>query len=411
MISGKVKVANIITYLVVLFPSFFGFLGLNVGQMFYLVVVLGTIIGFFVIFPKYFSITVTKKIYTIVICFLLLVIEYSISSLINFKRNSYGMGDMIEILRPIIYLVSFLFSIYIVKGAITIDSCYTTFDIFENCVFYFSFFELLKFIPKTYVLFRFYNVFPYGSINYIRMSGMTGFAYNYAWILNICIFWNIFKTKRINLKFVYFSFLVLLTGSRTGILSLLVTYFFIFVFYKDTRRILIFAVFFIIIIISVLYFANIEFVKTSVDYIIRLVLAFLGKGSDGSLSTRMNQNREAMQFFDSAPFFGIASNKSNNIVIENFYFHHIRNWGLVGLLLYLSLFFILILVTSPMYRKLVFIIIISGCIISFSSPVFDQVRNFNIFYLLIGTLILNPSYSIKKEKKTNFDKLLYFLLK
>ena len=380
-------------YLIILCPAFFGYFTLNKGQMIYLAVIFFCTLIFFLFDVSNLLRSFSRNHTYFILGFLLLCCEYFASSVLNIRRNSYSFGDFIEVLRPVVYLFTYLTSLVIIIPTLRKKGICFVFNIFEKAVFFFSLIEFLKFFKPSFPFFALYSLFPFGSINFVRMSGTTGFAYSWAWIICVCLFWNIFLNRKITLKFVYYSFLILLTGSRTGFLTLLITYFFVFLFFKKTRGILVLALIMLSSLLVVLYFLEVEVVKTSIDYIIRLIMTVLGKASDGSFSTRRNQNQLAMQYFDENMFFGIASNKAQNITIENFYFHHLRNWGLLGISIYVITLFGFLIFSRRKYRKISLVILISAFVISFSSPVFDQIRNFNIMYLLFAVLL---------EDKTDF---------
>lgn len=374
--------------LVLLFPSFFGYLGLNKGQLFYLLItILVAFLHLFFYFGFYKNVKVSKINIFFILAFIAIFVEYSISMILNFESTSLASGDIIEIFRPIIYCLCYLFSVFITKNLIVETGTFNTLKFFENVIFYSSFIEWFKFIRIFIPFFKLYTIFPYGSINFVRFSGFTGFAYNYAWILCITLFINMYLNRKINFRFLYYSFLIILTGSRTGFLSLMFMYFIMFVYFKKIRFSMGITLFFLSIIIFFLYIIEVDFIVTSVDYIIRLVLTVLGKAKDGSALTRANQNASAINAFNCSPLFGIASDKTNNIVIENFYFHHLRNWGLLGLSLYIITLLFFYFLTPKKYSLITKAILISGFLICCSTPLFDQVRNFNILYLLFAILM------------------------
>ena len=390
--------------LIVMCPCFFGYLGLNKGQMLYLFIVFSFSIFYFLINNKTLKTTFSYNIVYIILSFLLLSLEYFISTILNFNRNDYSLSDFIEILRPIVYLFSFLSSLIIIKPLVKRYGNKRIFLTLERCIFIFSVIEIFKFFKLFSPFFALYTIFPFGSINYIRMSGTTGFAYSYAWLVIIIIFIIISIQKKLTLKFIYYAFLVLLTGSRSGVFAFGIVLFFIFVFYKKTRLPLLISLFIISLLITILYFAEVGVVKTSIDYIIRLILTVLGKSTDGSFSTRRRQNQIAMQYFDEHMLFGIASNKKNNITIENFYFHHLRNWGLLGLIGYILILILFFLLVGKTYRKMVFIILTTSFVISFSSPIFDQVRNFNILYLIFANMMLGKNGNENESMENKLQK-------
>jgi hypothetical protein len=137
---------------------------------------------------------------------------------------------------------------------------------------------------------------------------------------------------------------------------------------------------------------KISVVVTSLDYIIQLVKALTGDGGDGSLGTRIFQANTALSRFRENPLYGTASNKFDNITIENFYFHHLRSWGIFGLILYMLWIFLFgAYIVSRHKKRIFFLVIAASFVLCFSSPIFDQVRLFNIFYAVIAALIIREN--------------------
>ena len=315
------------------------------------------------------------------------------STLLNFTSNNFGAGDFIEIFRPLIYFSSLLFSFVILSPYIRASGFRECMDYMENLVFYSSFLEFLKYFEFSRPFFYLYTPFPHDHINYIRFSGFTGFAYAYAWILMICIIYHsIKKNGRVGIRFLYYSFLVLLTGSRTGIAALAFLYFLLFVILKRIRIRMLFLAAFISFSTFILYMLQVPVLVTSVDYTMRLVKAFMGDGGDGSLASRTLQANIALSRFYENPLYGMASNKSDNITIENLYFHHLGTWGIIGLVLYLLWIFLFGIYIVSRDKKRIFILMIAASfVLCFSSPIFDQVRLFNIFYAVIAALIVKEN--------------------
>jgi hypothetical protein len=318
----------------------------------------------------------------------------------NFHGNNVAIGDTIEILRPVIYFLAFLLPVMIFQPYVMKQGLYYYTDFFEKTVFLSSFIEFLKYLEPLKQFFYLYTPFEFGSINYIRLSGFTGFAYAYAWILLICIILNAFRTNgRVSFRFFYFSALVFLTGSRTGIFALGMTYFFLFFALKKIRIRLVLLLISGIALIYALYLAELEVVVTSVRYTERLVISFLNKKSmDGSLSSRLSQTDNGLARFYQSPFYGTASNKQGSRRLELFYFHHLGMWGLAGLSIYFVLLLSFIQFMAKYERKIYLLVLMMSSVLCFSSVLFDQVRLFNIFYALIALLIIN-SYHKQKENR------------
>jgi hypothetical protein len=336
--------------------------------------------------------------------FLALLLHYSISTVLNVRTNDLSLGDVIEVFRPVIYLLVFFFSLIILTPYVKQCGKRQCLDFFENIIFYASFFEFLKYYEAAAPLFYFYTPFKYGTINYIRLSGFTGFAYAYAWILLICIIYNAVKSRgRIGFRLLYYSFLVLGTGSRTGIAALLFLYGCLFVLERRTRPRLFLLAVMLSLIVFVLYSLEFEFIVTSIDYTIRLIQTFLGYGGgDGSLATRTMQMRGGLDHLSENPLYGSASNKLSDMRIENFYFHHLGTWGIMGLILYLLIIFsVFFMIPRRTERRIYGLLIASSFILCFSSPIFDQVRLFNIFYAIAAILIVKEACHEPASHKTS----------
>jgi hypothetical protein len=337
--------------------------------------------------------------------FLMLTIHYSFSSIMNFSNNDMMIGDIIEILRPLVYFLSFLFSVMIFQPYIKKRGLYYYTDFFEKIVFLSSFVEFFKYLESSKHFFYLYTPSEFGNINYIRFSGFTGFAYSYAWILLICIILNAVKTNgRVSFRFFYFSGLVFLTGSRTGIFALGMIYFFLFFMLRKIRTRLVLLLVSGIAIIYVLYLAKLKVVVTSIDYTKRLIFSFLNnKSMDGSLSARLSQANDALARFYQSPFYGVASNKQDSIRLEMFYFHHLGVWGFAGLFLYFILLLVFFEFVIKTERKIYWLILMMSFVLCFSLVLFDQVRLFNIFYTLIALLIINSYYKQKERRHETQD--------
>jgi hypothetical protein len=94
-----------------------------------------------------------------------------------------------------------------------------------------------------------------------------------------------------------------------------------------------------------------------------------------------------MRFYQS-PLYGVASRKHDSIRLESFYFHHLGVWGITGILLYFILLFSFFLYMKKKEKKVYWCILIMSFVLCFSTPIFDQVRLFNIFYALLALFLL-----------------------
>ncbi|GAB6393522.1 MAG: O-antigen ligase family protein [Treponematales bacterium] len=392
----KTSAAKLYLFVVFFTPSFIGYIGLNSGQLLYLLVYF-VVSGCLAI--RYIQRRVVNA-NAVLLLSLLLFLHYTASTVLNF--DVLIIRDFIEIFRPLIYYLSFLLSLMILTPFVMKHGGRKCLDYMDNLVFCFSFIEFLKFIRPMEKLFWAYLPVPFGHINYVRFSGVTGFSYSYAWLLIVCIIYNAVKTNgKISVRVFYYSFLLLLTGSRSGMATLFVVYCCLFILFKKIRIRLLALLGAAAFLVWLLYTLEVPIVVTSVDYILRLIQAFLGKTDDGSLSTRQGQVYIALERFNESPLYGTASNKSQDKTIENFYFHHLAAWGIVGLLCYLLWLCSFRLYVSGKQEKTIFaLVILMSLVISFSTPIFDQVRIFNIFYALVAALIIS-AYK-RKEHAARF---------
>jgi hypothetical protein len=384
--SKEIFIGKLYLIIILFTPSFFGYMALQNGQKIYLLI--------YFIFSIFFSMFYLKnKIYNILFPIAIsffISFHYSISTIINYENN-INFSDFYEVARPIIYCLSLLFSIIILGPFVKKIGVWECLKFIENIIFFYSFFEFLKFINFTKYYFYLFTPFSYNSTNYIRFFGTTGFAYNYAWLLMVCIIFNAIRTEgKIGFRFIYFSFLVILTGSRSGIFTLFVLYFLLFVYIKKIRIRLLFEFIIAFLIGFILYGIKIPVITRSVNLFIRLINAFLGLDDDGSLMARQVQIELSLLRFNQNPIFGTASDKEKFDTIENFYFHHMAAWGSIGIIIIIIWYFSFnYLLPTRTTKILYFLILVISLIISFSTPLLDQVRIFNVFFAIIAILVTN----------------------
>ena len=132
-------------YLIILCPAFFGYFTLNKGQMIYLAVIFFCTLIFFLFDVSNLLRSFSRNHTYFILGFLLLCCEYFASSVLNIRRNSYSFGDFIEVLRPVVYLFTYLTSLVIIIPTLRKKGICFVFNIFEKAVFFFSLIEFLKF--------------------------------------------------------------------------------------------------------------------------------------------------------------------------------------------------------------------------------------------------------------------------
>ena len=165
----------------------------------------------------------------------------------------------------------------------------------------------------------------------------------------------------------------------------------------------------LVIILSFIFFTALYLVSEQIDspilnatvaYVERLVDTIFGTGSDGSLDTRQNQWSLALSYFSENYLLGIGPMKNSNEPIEMMYGYYISSWGILGTSIYIIqiIYFIkntikclnnkTITGAELAFSKANLLWLLSISLVGMSSPITDQVRVSNIFYLIQGIQFL-----------------------
>ncbi len=315
--------------------------------------------------------------------------------------------DLFDIFRPIIYLLIILFPLifnikYNQLQKIVRFVCFLA--LLEVAINFFIFVDFGKPIINIYRV-------QTSGINYLRFSGTFGFAYTFSNFIFFLLLYSIFlykvhKTKTLRILFSLFFLCILVSGSRVGIVALIIILFVIFIVENQIKELLfllcfsLFLTFFLFIFLDKIYFDKV------CSYFFRLIQ--LGV-EDPSASHRFAELVLAKNILEKNLLFGEGSNKYyfNKILglhLESLYAYYLAKWGLLGFLLYIfHLGLILFLNHKVMlhYRsdpyvyalsKSFFYWVLSIFIFGFSTSITDSYRGPFIFYTIVGYLLMLYCY-------------------
>lgn len=157
-------------------------------------------------------------------------------------------------------------------------------------------------------------------------------------------------------------------------------------------------------------------VNSTLQYVERLVEAIFGDGSDGSYDTRQNQFSLALSYFSQNYLFGIGSMKDSNEPIEMLLGYYLSSWGIVGTMVYLALiiYFLKVayysfthasLTDDIAFSKANVIWLLTIPVVGMSTPITDQIRVFNLFFIIQGlqfSLYLKLKYGTYNTNNYSF---------
>lgn len=389
---------RILLFLIVFTPSFFGYVSLGLGQIIYLTIVLVYLFFLYVFSPKR---KLNRAISFFLSLFLLQSLCYLITLLFAVLNGHASYRDYFEPFRPLIYCSFFLCPLVI---------CINDKKIIlylRRLIVCSMIFDLIKFLPFGYLLLRFYTPFEFDSLNYLRFSSVFGFCYNFGFLALLLFFYSWFhKENALTYRYGYvilFAIGILLTGSRSVIAAFLWAIGISYLLYvKGVGRKIRYTLWTIVLFIAlynVLKTIDAPIVTSTLQYVERLVDAMFGDGSDGSYDTRQNQFSLALSYFSQNYLFGIGSMKGSNEPIEMLLGYYLSSWGIVGTMVYLALmvYFLKIAYYSSThalikddiaFSKANMIWILTIPVVGMSTPITDQVRVFNLFYIVQGLQFL-----------------------
>ena len=404
------------TYIAVIlfFPTLWGFLGehgISLGQILYTFSVLG--IGFTLLLYRRTQPKI-PSIYTRL--FAVQTFIYAISLSVNsFIRNgNVTMSDMTDLYRPISYILSITIGYSLYDKSVMIERVIR----FTICtIILCSLLDCLKFTPIGVNALKLYTHLAPGSFNYMRFSGTFAYCYNYVYVLIFGLLLSLFCNIRRPLSFAVFSGLIILGGSRAGFAAFA---FAILLYYLMNKRFssAIFSISLTVVsasvVIYLLTFLDIPLLNDIFANVEKLSAALSGDGVDGSMNTRNSQLDTALTNFYESPLWGRGPLKGSTKPIEIQMGYYISSWGMAGTSVYLAIIGSFLYFAWKMrkrrgiigrFSKANFAWILCSFIIGLSTPITDQIRVSQLFFLVQGIQYglyfmekhnLNPK-SIKKN--------------
>lgn len=390
--SSILKRHTLIILLVILyFPTFWGYVSLGIGQLIYLGATTILTIPFF-FKCRIYKLSLPR---VSVLFFLWMTTYVATLAMQPFINNEIILKDFSDIIRPLIYLYFFLIGcvlgIKLGKTSFFISTIVVT-------VLISLFFDVIKFIDQFQAITNLYAVFEFGELNYIRYSGTFGFCYNFGFVILYIYSILIVFHGRKAVSFIVGCVLMMLIGSRSVILAFVVInilYFFLFSEQQFLKKIIILPIFALV--VFALYIIattwEIPVASDSIRYSERLINALSGTEADGSLGTRSNQLTIAIERFNKSPLWGIGPSK-NDYPIEMQFGYYISSWGIFGTVIFylIQINFFLTAVRGSKSRDMHvkyfstanLLWLIAALIVGMSTPITDQIRVFQLYFLVQG---------------------------
>lgn len=385
-------------FITLFLPSFYGYLGLSIGQILFLFVTLGVYLYMALAHGQRVNL---RQAAPVILPMIVLSELYSVSIAVSgMIIDSPSLKDMFDIVRPLIYLTYFLVAMSVMNQTVDIR---TLIRFFLWCLLVCTVLDLVKFSQGAMPLMKLYTVFNYMDINYLRFSGTFCFCYNYGFILLFPLAYMMYD-KGFRYRWVYIillSVFVFATGSRSVIAAYFVvlTLFFLFHSMRFSRKI-------VVLITAAGIFVGAYFLLKDIDHpMIRATLGYVERmvnalveadqgGGDASLAMRSNQMDYALESFARNPIVGVGPQKEGGEPIEIMLGYYLSSWGILGLGCFfyvMGTLFNLAYRTSQSADKQIasfsranMLWIVSVFIVGMSTPIIDQVRVANLFYLFQG---------------------------
>ncbi len=334
----------------ILIPLFPGYLSMNIAYMIIRVFYLSSLMLYVytVLKKDKFSVSYSSVIW-IPSMFLLL----TIVSLIRDHQNVI-LNDNFELLKPVsvsIILIVFsmkklesfdfrkyIMSLEVIFVALIIIGYlqYFLWDELKNFFFFFTTRQERIVLHKK-AIGTFHTTYPYG------------FVMLFSSIFNFISFIFLKKKKHL-LLFLFSTVAVLLSQSRTQLLTLFSFLLLFCIFYLVQKKfpnkkiVLLIAGFFLFILIPIIA-TNLSFFDENFHYVVWGFSSLINKGLAGhsSAGIRLKQFSKAIQFQDQFPLIGKGIGKGYIPGLESFYSLYLYRYGLSGMLLYIfSMFYIII---------------------------------------------------------------------
>ena len=388
------KIRNLVIYtlfVIVFFPTFWGYTSLSTGQLIYLFVsVFGTV-------PVFIGIKAYKNsLPNITSIFLLWSCTYLATLAIQpFLGREVIIKDFTDAARPVIYLYFFILG-FVFGKKLNIGN--TLVNVLVVCVCASCVFDIIKFFEVFQPITKLYAVFEFGYLNYIRYSGTFGFCYDFGFVLIFIYSYSILSFKFKTLIFIGGCMIMLLVGSRSVLATFAVVN--IILFFTSSipsyKKILMIPI--IILFVWLIYFVGstweIPVISDTIEYAQKLYDTIKGVGTDASYDVRTSQKNKAFSRFVESPIFGVGPTKGES-PIEMQLGYYISSWGLIGFLIFLFIqFCFLDSAIKGMsgnrneflykFSKSNAVWIVSSFLAGMSTPITDQIRVFQIYFIIQG---------------------------
>ncbi len=378
-------------FVIVFFPTFWGYVSIGTGQLIYLIVsILGTI-------PVFLSLRAFKiPLPDVTPLFLLWSFSYLTTLVIQPILGHHIIPkDFTDALRPVIYLYFFILG-FVFGKRLSLTKSFVNIIVILICVS--LIFDIIKFFESFQLITKLYAVFEYGYLNYIRYSGTFGYCYNFGFVLIFIYCYCILSFPFKSFIFIGGCIAMLLVGSRSVLAAYMVVN--IILFFTSSipsyKKILIVPI--IVLFIWVMYFIGtsweIPVISDSIQYAERLYDTISGTAVDGSYDVRSSQKDKALLRFIESPIFGVGPTK-DELPIEMQLGYYVSSWGICGLIIFIILQFCFFdsAIKGALSNKKDYLYkfsksnaiwIISSFIVGMSTPITDQIRVFQIYFIIQG---------------------------
>lgn len=392
--TSPIKDIKTIFIILFLFPTFWGYLDIGKGQLLFLcstfILILTIIIShhYKIKFPF-----IALGIFGTISLYYLLSLNINLSFS---KFNTISQKDYTDVLRPIFYMFYFSIPSFLNFTGYNLKYLIRIFVILTMIILVF---DIIKFIPQFIPFLKLYTLFEPNSLNYNRFYGTFCFCYNYGFIMLFCLALCLYdKSKYKCIKVIGYILIFILIGSRSVIIACIMSFVIYYIsspiaLYKKITFVP-FIIGICVLLFQIIVLIEIPIITDSIDYTTRLIESISGTAQDGSFNTRSSQLEKAMILFYQSPIIGNGPIKGNTTPIEIQFGYYLSAWGIIGTFLFLSIMAIFFIwahqssksknVIVANFSKANRLWLIVSFFVGMSTPITDQIRVFQIFYLLQG---------------------------
>ncbi len=385
------KSINLYIGVIILFPSFFGYMSIGIAQILFncMCILCGILI--LSINKKYGYPVTINKIPIILLCQL---ICYSITILIGFvdSFSQITPKDATDLVRPILYLL--YFSIPVLLGY----NSTRCIRIIAVCVTIGVLLDLVKFMPSFYPIMKLYTHLNPDGLNYARFNGTFTYCYSFGYVVLLLLAYSLNANYRFRkISIILLLLIIILTGSRSILLAALFLITFQVAFYTggiiSKFKIIGITAACAILLYLILASLDIPMVNDIFEIVERGFNAASGEGYDASFGTRNDQMERALNNLSKSPFWGVGPQKETELPIEILAGYYMSSWGLMGSMCYLSLWLIFLYYAYKCsslngnigaFSKANFLWILMVPFAGMSSPVTEGVRTAPLYFIIQG---------------------------